>query len=79
MEIGPDPSVLLAIITTKMPYGKYKGFLISDIPESYLLWCQQKAAFPKGKLGDLMRNVLEIKINGLDYLLSELKQIHNSI
>ncbi len=71
----PDPSVLYEIITTKMPYGKYKGHLISDIPESYLLWCNHKDAFPNGKIGDLMRNVLEIKINGLDYILLELKKM----
>lgn len=78
MEVKPDPAVLLSLITTKMPYGKYKGRLICDIPEHYLLWCKSKDAWPKGKLGDLLKNVFEIKENGLDYLFAELKSIHNS-
>ncbi len=78
MDIKPDPAILLSLITTVMPYGKYKGRLICDIPESYLVWCQTKDAWPKGKLGDLLKNVFVIKENGLDYLFAELKAIHNS-
>lgn len=77
MELKPDPAILLALITTVMPYGKYKGRLICDIPESYLIWCQTKDAWPKGKLGDLLKNVFVIKKNGLDYLFKELIDIHN--
>jgi len=73
MEIKPDKKVLLDIVTTQMPYGKYKGRLISDIPVHYLVWCKQKGAFPKGKIGDLMQNVLEIKSNDLGYILQEIK------
>lgn len=75
MEIGPDPNILKAIVTTVMPYGKYKGRLISDIPESYLVWCKQKEAFPKGNLGMLMQTVYEIKLNGLDKILHDLKKL----
>ena len=77
MELKPDPEILLALITTVMPYGKYKGRLICDIPESYLIWCQTKDAWQKGKLGDLLKNVFVIKENGLDYLFKELIDIHN--
>ena len=55
-----------------MPYGKYKGYLICNIPESYLLWYKDKG-FPKGKLGDLMATMFEIRVNGLEYLLTPLK------
>lgn len=48
-----------------MPYGKYKGRRIIDLPEPYLVWYKQKG-FPKGKLGDQLALVLEIKANGLE-------------
>lgn len=69
----PDKQVLLDIVNTKMPYGKYQGRYISDIPVHYLVWCKQKDAFPKGRLGELMQNVLEIRSNDLDYILREIK------
>lgn len=75
MEVKPDKAILLSIVKARMPYGKYKGRLICDIPENYLLWCQAKDAWPKGRLGDLLKNVLVIKENGLDYLLENLKLI----
>lgn len=56
-----------------MPYGKYKGYLICNIPESYLLWYKDKG-FPKGKLGDLLATMFEIRVNGLEYLLTPLKK-----
>lgn len=73
MEIQPDRQVLLDIVNTRMPFGKFKGRLLCDIPVYYLVWCQQKDAFPKGKIGDLMKNVLEIKTNNLDYILEKIK------
>lgn len=76
MELTPDPKILIDIVTQHMPYGKYKGYLIGDVPESYLVWCKQKDAFPKGRLGMLMQTVYEIKLNGLDYLIKDLKQLH---
>lgn len=61
------------LVTTKMPFGKYKDIPICNLPEYYLLWFKQKG-FPKGKLGELMASMYEIKINGLEYLLEPLKQ-----
>lgn len=63
---------LLLVVTTKMPFGKYSGRAIADLPEEYLLWFSKKE-FPKGKLGELMSFTLEIKINGLEYLLEPIK------
>ena len=57
-----------------MPYGKYKGFLICDIPEHYLVWYQSKG-FPEGNLGMLLSTMYEIKLNGLEYLLKPLKRV----
>ncbi|MDQ0968867.1 DUF3820 family protein [Pedobacter psychrodurus] len=67
-----DPTLLLDLVKMQMPYGKYKGYLICNIPESYLLWYKDKG-FPKGKLGDLLATMFEIRVNGLEYLLTPLK------
>jgi len=73
MEIKPNRQILIDIVTTRMPFGKYKGRLISDLPVYYLVWCKQKDAFPKGKIGELMQNVLEIKSNNLGHILTKIK------
>lgn len=69
----PDPSLLQQLVETKMPFGKYKGKLVSDLPVSYLEWFQRKG-FPKGKLGMLLATMYEIRLNGLSYLLEPLKK-----
>ena len=66
-----NPQILLDIITTKMPFGKYKGTLLYQLPVSYLEWFQRQG-FPKGKLGDQLQTTYEIKINGLEHLLKPL-------
>jgi uncharacterized protein (DUF3820 family) len=57
----------------KMPFGKYKGLVLCDLPVSYLEWFAKKG-FPPGKLGMLLATLYEIKINGLTYLLEPLKR-----
>jgi uncharacterized protein len=64
---------LTLLVTTKMPYGKYSGYLICDLPGFYLVWYQNKG-FPDGKLGMLLSSMCEIKLNGLEYLLKPLKK-----
>lgn len=64
-----DPSALVTITTMKMPFGKYKGTILSDLPISYLEWFVRKGGFPPGKIGMLLSTVYEIKLNGLEYLL----------
>ena len=54
--------------TTKMPFGKYKGYLLGKVPEHYLVWLSQKG-FPEGELGKMLSFVYEMKLNGLDHLL----------
>lgn len=68
-----DPSVLVTITTMKMPFGKYKGTVLSELPVSYLEWFVRKG-FPSGKIGMLLSTVYEIKLNGLEYLLKPLKK-----
>ena len=55
-----------------MPFGKYNGWLLIDLPETYLIWFRQKG-FPKGELGAMLESVLEIKTNGLEYLFEPLR------
>ena len=63
---------LLAIAQTQMPFGKYAGRLILDLPEEYLLWFQKKG-FPTGPIGQLMALTLELKIQGADEVLKPLR------
>jgi uncharacterized protein (DUF3820 family) len=67
-----DPELLLKLAQYKMPFGKYSGYLLVDLPEPYVVWFANKG-FPKGELGKLMAIVLEIKVNGLEYLFQPLK------
>ncbi|MDR3716025.1 MAG: DUF3820 family protein [Puia sp.] len=69
----PDPEILLALVSMKMPFGKYKNTVLCDLPVSYLEWFH-KEGFPKGRLGILLATIYEIKINGLAGLLEPLKK-----
>lgn len=70
-----QPELLLEIVRMKMPFGKYKNTLLCDLPDSYLEWFLRKDGFPKGKLGQLMATVYEIKLNGLEEMFVELKKL----
>jgi len=65
--------LLLDLVKMKMPFGKYKDYIICDIPEYYLVWYHNKG-FPQGKLGMLLATMYEIKLNGLEYLLKPLRK-----
>ncbi|MEY5040589.1 MAG: hypothetical protein RLZZ414_117 [Bacteroidota bacterium] len=66
---------LIELANTKMPYGKYKDKLLIHIPEYYMVWLKNKG-FPKGKLGNQLQLIYEIKLNGLESLILPL--IHRS-
>jgi uncharacterized protein (DUF3820 family) len=55
-----------------MPFGKFKGRHLIDLPEHYIVWYNNKG-FPKGKLGDQLRLVYELKLNGLEDLVRKLR------
>ncbi|MCW8829694.1 MAG: DUF3820 family protein [Gammaproteobacteria bacterium] len=63
---------LLKLANMPMPFGKYRGKVLIDLPEEYLLWFA-KRGFPGGELGRLMQLALEIRINGLEGVLKPLK------
>lgn len=56
----------------KMPFGKYKGTYLIDIPEYYIVWYHRKG-FPDGKLGQMLGLVYELKLNGLEEILRKLR------
>ncbi|MBN9296542.1 MAG: DUF3820 family protein [Filimonas sp.] len=68
-----NPEFLNQLVTMKMPFGKYKDTVLCNLPVSYLEWFGRKG-FPAGKLGMLLQTMLEIKMNGLEYLLEPLKR-----
>ncbi len=69
---GLRPEILQEICVVKMPFGKYKGTVLADIPVNYLEWMHKKG-MPAGKLGMQLSTVYEIKINGLTELLRPLR------
>lgn len=71
MELpGLNPEILEEICKVKMPFGKYEGRILADLPVSYLEWFVRNGGFPKGKLGMQLASVYEIKINGLEDLIA---------
>ncbi|SFG08047.1 DUF3820 family protein [Neptunomonas qingdaonensis] len=73
LMISFQPQQLKKLATMKMPFGKYAGRVLVDLPEPYVCWFEKKG-FPAGELGELMRTLYEIKVNGLEYLLQPLRE-----
>lgn len=71
-----EKNQLEELASMPMPFGKYKGTLLCKLPEYYLVWFKQQG-FPKGKLGQLLELMYEIKLNGLEYLLVPLMKDRN--
>jgi uncharacterized protein (DUF3820 family) len=69
-----DRDILRKTVIWKMPFGKFEGRLIADLPAFYLEWFKTKG-FPDGKLGAVMETVYEIKLNGLEEILVKLKKM----
>ncbi|AOG21983.1 hypothetical protein BSY15_4149 [Acidovorax sp. RAC01] len=68
-----DPDMLQRLVTQPMPYGKYKGTVLADLPGNYLNWFAREG-FPKGELGQLLALMHEIDHNGLSELLRPLRR-----
>lgn len=66
-----EKPLLIKIANTVMPFGKYKGRFLIDLPEAYLLWFNHQG-FPENELGRMLEIVLSLKIDGVDSLLRPL-------
>ncbi len=75
MAIGSNfqKETLIKLANYRMPFGKYANRLLVEIPDTYYIWFANKG-FPEGELGVFMAMMLEIKVNGLEYLLTPLQQ-----
>jgi uncharacterized protein (DUF3820 family) len=67
----PDQQSLIQAINQVMPFGKYAGRKLLQLPEPYLVWFHGKG-FPEGKLGQQLALMYEIKLNGLETMLKPL-------
>jgi uncharacterized protein len=70
-RVFPDRVFMQKLLKTRMPFGKYTGKLLIDLPEPYVVWFSRKG-FPKGELGEMLQTVYEIKANGLEYLFKNI-------
>ena len=73
MILQPDKQFLIDLAHTRMPFGKYEGRFLIDLPEYYVVWYHNKG-FPKGKLGQMLTTVYELKLNGLEYIVRNIQQ-----
>ena len=64
---------LVKLAHTKMPFGKYEGKFLIDLPEYYVVWYNNKG-FPKGELGEQLKLIYELKLNGLEELIRNIKK-----
>jgi len=71
-----DHRQLLELAAMRMPFGKYVGRRLIDLPEPYVVWFARQG-FPEGKLGEMLRSVYEVKVNGLEYLFAPLRDRHS--
>ena len=67
---------LIELAHYRMPFGKYKGEYLVDIPEYYYVWFKQKG-FPEGKLGRLLQEMYEIKVNGLEPMIKKVQRTYS--
>ncbi len=66
---------LIELAHYRMPFGKYKSYYLVDVPEYYYVWYKQKG-FPEGKLGRLLQEMYEIKLNGLEPMIKKVQRTY---
>jgi uncharacterized protein (DUF3820 family) len=71
-DVPFDHRLLLELAAMRMPFGRYAGRRLVDLPEPYLVWFARQG-FPAGRLGEMLQTVHVIKVNGLEYLFVPLK------
>ncbi|WP_062059656.1 DUF3820 family protein [Aquimarina longa] len=74
MEVQLQKDFLIKLSHAKMPFGKYKDRYLIDLPEYYIVWYHTKG-FPKGTLGQQLQTVYELKVNGLEYLVRNIREL----
>ena len=67
------PEHLLMLVTRTMPFGKYQGTLMADLPGAYLAWFAREG-FPRGEMGELLELMYELDHNALRALLDPLRK-----
>jgi hypothetical protein len=68
-----NKQIIIDLAKMKMPYGKYKGRYLIDLPERYIVWYKNKG-FPSGKIGKQLELVYEIQLNGLEDIVREVRR-----
>ena len=68
-----NQELLIKLAHTKMPFGKYEGYHLIDLPEYYVVWYNNKG-FPAGTLGEQLKLVYELKLNGLEELIHNIQK-----
>jgi len=72
-EKNSQQELLVKLANSRMPYGKYKGKYLIDLPEHYIVWYRNKG-FPSGKFGEMLHLVYEIQLNGLEDMVRKLRE-----
>ncbi|MCG8374215.1 MAG: DUF3820 family protein [Balneolales bacterium] len=67
-----DSTFLIKMVQARMPFGKYEGRFITDLPMYYLEWFQREG-FPNGDLGQYLSTMYEVKVNGIENVLDPIK------
>lgn len=67
-----EPEDLIKIANYRMPFGRYAGTVLVDLPEAYVNWFNNQG-YPEGELGRLLALLYEVKVNGLEYLFKPLR------
>ena len=68
-----NQDLLIKLAHSKMPFGKFEGYYLIDLPEHYVVWYANKG-FPKGQLGEQLQLVYELKLNGLEELVRNIRR-----
>ena len=74
VDLGFGRSDIEALLVVRMPFGRYRGTILIDLPEEYLLWFERDA-FPRGRLGQLMRLTLGIKRYGAEAVVKNIRRV----
>jgi uncharacterized protein (DUF3820 family) len=75
MTASADPEFMIALVNARMPFGRFEGRWLTDLPVTYLEWFSRQG-FPPGKLGQQLATMYEIRINGIENVLRPVIREH---